>query len=167
MPRKLVPFALLLAVAVAGCVGDQQNSTPSVPVVSENSNEGQSAPQAGPNVKDVEPGEFITTVSGLKYRILRESDGPKPSAYDTVKCHYKGWLDDGTEFDSSYSRGEPATFGLSQVVKGWTEGLQLVGEGGKIELEIPYELGYGVQGRPPTIPPAATLHFEVELLEIQ
>lgn len=165
MTKQFVPLALLLSIGIVGCVGDQQ-SAPTVPVASEGDGQ-QTEPATGPNVRDVEPGEFITTVSGLKYRILRESDGKKPTAYDTVKCHYKGWLDDGTEFDSSYGRGQPATFPLSGVVKGWTEGLQLVGEGGKIELEIPYELGYGVNGRPPTIPPAATLHFEVELLEIQ
>jgi FKBP-type peptidyl-prolyl cis-trans isomerase FkpA len=112
--------------------------------------------------------EFTTTASGLKYRILRKSEGKKPTKADTVTVHYKGWLDDGTEFDSSYGRGEPATFPLGQVVPGWTEGLQLVGEGGEIELEIPSELGYGARGTPGgPIPPNATLHFTVELIRIR
>ena len=88
-----------------------------------------------------------------------------PTAADQVTVDYAGWLDDGTEFDSSYKRNSSATFGLSQVVAGWTEGLQLVGEGGMIELEIPSELGYGPSGRP-GIPPNATLHFKVELIKI-
>lgn len=111
------------------------------------------------------PTEFTTTDSGLKYRIMRKSDGQKPTASQAVKVHYRGWLDDGTEFDSSYSRGEPASFGLTAVVAGWTEGIPLVGEGGMIELEIPSDLGYGPRGRP-GIPPNATLHFTVELLEV-
>lgn len=110
---------------------------------------------------------FQTTKSGLKYRILKASDGRKPTATETVTCHYRGWLDNGNEFDSSYKRGQPASFPLSGVIKGWTEGLQLIGEGGKIELEIPYNLAYGEAGRPPIIPPKATLHFEVELIEIR
>ena len=111
--------------------------------------------------------EFTTTDSGLKYKILAEGGGKQPAATDTVVCHYKGWLDDGTEFDSSYKRGEPATFPLNRVIAGWTEGLQFVKEGGKIELEIPSEIGYGANGAPPVIPPNATLHFEVELIEVK
>ncbi len=113
------------------------------------------------------PTEFTTTKSGLKYRILRKSDGPKPDAGNQVTVHYAGWLDDETEFDSSYRRGKPTSFFLSQVVPGWTEGLQLIGQGGMIELEIPSFLGYGPSGKPGTIPPNATLHFKVELIEIQ
>jgi FKBP-type peptidyl-prolyl cis-trans isomerase len=87
-----------------------------------------------------------------------------------VKVHYRGWLMQGglaTEFDSSYQRGQPNTFGLNQVIKGWAEGLQLVGEGGMIELEIPPKLGYGARGAGQAIPPNATLHFVVELLDIE
>ncbi len=84
-----------------------------------------------------------------------------------MTVNYVGWLDDGSEFDSSYRRGEPATFPLSGVVPGWTEGLQLVNEGGMIELEIPSELSYGAAGAPGAIPPHATLHFKVELIEIK
>lgn len=110
---------------------------------------------------------FKTTDSGLKYRILRKGDKEaKPTATDRVTVHYKGWLDDETIFDSSYQRGDTIAFGLNQVVKGWTEGLQLVGKGGMIELIIPSELGYGARGGGP-IPPNATLHFLVELIEIE
>lgn len=109
---------------------------------------------------------FQTTSSGLKYRILREGKGRKPNKNSTVTCHYKGWLDNGKEFDSSYG-GNAATFPLGGVIKGWTEGLQLIQEGGMIELEIPSDLGYGPSGQPPVIPPNATLHFDVELLKVR
>jgi FKBP-type peptidyl-prolyl cis-trans isomerase len=126
------------------------------------------APKAiepGPVDKDA-PEEFTTTKSGLKYRIRRKSDGKKPTAADSVKVHYRGWFDDESVFDSSYQRGKPISFPLNGVIKGWTEGMQLVGEGGMIELEVPYALGYGANGRP-GIPPKSTLHFLVELLEVQ
>ncbi len=113
------------------------------------------------------PEEFTQTESGLKYRILRQADGPMPTVSDRVTVHYVGWLDDDTEFDSSYRRGEPATFALMEVVPGWTEGLQLVNQGGMIELEIPSYLGYGPGGMPGSIPPNATLHFKVELIDIR
>ena len=90
-----------------------------------------------------------------------------PKATDTVKVHYHGWLDGGKVFDSSYKRKSPISFPLDQVIKGWTEGMQLVGEGGMIELEIPSALGYGDNGIPGTIPGGATLHFLVELLKIE
>ncbi len=133
--------------------------------------------QAGPVDKQEEesPGkidatastEFTATESGLKYRILRKSEGKKPAARDQVTVHYKGWLDDGTIFDSSYRRAETISFGLNQVIAGWTEGMQLVGEGGMIELEIPYQLGYGERGTPGgPIPPRANLHFVVELFKV-
>lgn len=113
------------------------------------------------------PDELTPTPSGLYYRILRKSDGRKPTAQDRVLAHYQGTLDNGSQFDSSYSRGSPTEFGLNQVIKGWTEGLQLIGEGGMIELEIPYALGYGPGGKAPTIPALATLHFLVELKEVK
>lgn len=111
------------------------------------------------------PGPWQTQASGLRYRILRGSGGRKPIATDQVRVHYRGWLDDGTEFDSSYD-GNPISFGLNQVVAGWTEGMQQIGEGGMIELWIPARLGYGQQGSG-RVPPNATLHFVVELLSIQ
>ncbi len=123
-----------------------------------------SSRSVGPGAIDADaPTEFTTTESGLKYRILRKSDGQKPSASSRVTVDYSGWLDSGAIFDSSYSRRNPTTFGLSNVISGWTEGLQLVGEGGMIELEVPSELGYGKEGQPPAIPANATLHFKVEL----
>ena len=112
------------------------------------------------------PDELTPTATGLYYRILRKSDGRKPTASDSVVAHYKGWFDDGRQFDSSYDKGKPSSFEVSGVIKGWTEGLQLIGEGGMIELEIPYELGYGASGRGP-IPPKATLHFIIELKEVK
>lgn len=112
--------------------------------------------------------EFTKTDSGLKYRILRESKKAKPKKTDTVVAHYKGWLDSKTIFDSSYRKGKPIPFPLNGVIAGWTEGLQLIGEGGMIELEIPHELGYGDRGTPGgPIPPKAKLHFIVELVEIK
>lgn len=121
----------------------------------------------GPTDKDA-PKEFTKTPEGLKYRILRKSDGKKPNAKDTVTCHYRGWLDSGKEFDSSYKRGEPTSFPLDGVIKGWTLGVPLIGEGGMIELEIPGDLGYGPRGNPRGgIGPDATLHFIIELVKIK
>lgn len=120
----------------------------------------------GPEDEDA-PKEFTKTESGLKYRILRKTDGKKPKASDKVTVHYRGWLDNKKVFDSSYKRGEPITFPLNRVIKGWTEGMQLVGEGGMIELEIPSKLGYGKRGAGNVIPADATLHFLVELIEIK
>lgn len=106
-----------------------------------------------------------TTKSGLKYMRLREGNGKRPKVTDRVKVHYTGKLIDGTTFDSSVDRGEPITFALNQVIPGWTEGLQLMDEGSKYMLYIPYNLGYGEQAAG-SIPPGSTLVFEVELLEI-
>ena len=127
----------------------------------------KSAVKVEPGSVDADaPEEFTTTSSGLKYRIRRKTDGKKPTIKDSVEVHYKGWFDDGKQFDSSYDRGDSTSFPLSGVVKGWTEGMQLVGEGGMIELEVPYQLGYGEQGRS-GIPPKSTLHFLVELLKVK
>ena len=109
----------------------------------------------------------VTLPSGLQYKILTEGKGPKPTATDTVVCNYKGTLINGTEFDSSYKRGQPATFGVSQVIKGWTEALQLMPVGSKWQLFIPSDLAYGERGAGGEIGPDATLIFEVELLSIQ
>ena len=106
------------------------------------------------------------TNSGLQYQVITMGDGPKPSATDTVTVHYRGTLLNGTEFDSSYSRNQEATFGLNQVIPGWTEGLQLMPVGSKFKFFIPSSLAYGPNG-PPSIGPNATLVFEVELLGIQ
>lgn len=107
-----------------------------------------------------------TTASGLQYKILTPGTGKNPGPASSVTVHYTGKLVDGTVFDSSVQRGTPATFPLNQVIKGWTEGLQLIKEGGKAILYIPYDLGYGERGAGGQIPPFATLVFEVELLKV-
>ena len=109
---------------------------------------------------------IITLPSGLQYQVLQEGNGKKPSATDRVKCHYEGTLIDGTLFDSSIKRGQPAVFGVNQVIKGWVEALQLMSEGSKWKLFIPSELGYGAQQAGEMIPPHSTLIFEVELIEV-
>lgn len=121
---------------------------------------------AGEMSKDA-PKEFTATASGLKYRVLREGKGAKPKATNKVNVNYHGWLDNGKVFDSSYERREPISFPLNRVIPGWTEGMQLVGEGGMIELEIPAKLGYGDRGAGADIPGGATLHFLVELRKVE
>jgi FKBP-type peptidyl-prolyl cis-trans isomerase len=110
--------------------------------------------------------KILSTPTGLHYEVVQESTGAKPKPTDTVKVHYTGTLVNGTVFDSSVQRGTPAEFPLNGVIPGWTEGLQLVGVGGKLKLYIPSKLGYGEQGAGGSIPPNATLIFDVELLEI-
>ena len=109
---------------------------------------------------------IITLPSGLQYHVITEGNGKKPSATDKVKCHYEGTLIDGTLFDSSIKRGQPAVFGVNQVIRGWVEALQLMSEGSKWRLFIPAELGYGAQQAGEMIPPHSTLIFEVELIEV-
>ena len=108
----------------------------------------------------------ITTKSGLQYEVLTEGTGKSPKATDKVRCHYEGRLTNGSVFDSSYQRGEPADFGLNQVIAGWTEGVQLMKEGAKYRFHIPYLLGYGERGAGASIPPYATLVFDVELIKV-
>ena len=107
------------------------------------------------------------TESGLQYEVLEANIGQKPKATDKVRVHYEGTLIDGTVFDSSYKRGESITFGLNQVIKGWTEGLQLMSIGSKYKLYLPYQLAYGERGAGANIPPYAALIFTVELLGIE
>ena len=107
------------------------------------------------------------TPSGLLYKIVKDGKGKNPTATDRVKVHYHGTLTDGTVFDSSVERGEPISFGLNQVIKCWTEGMQKVKKGGKIKLWCPSDIAYGDRGSPPKIDPGATLVFEVELLDIE
>lgn len=107
-----------------------------------------------------------TTPSGLQYEVITEGTGRQPKATDTVRCHYHGTLIDGTVFDSSVERGEPCSFGLNQVIAGWTEGVQLMKEGAKYRFFIPFNLAYGERGAGASIPPYSALIFEVELLAI-
>lgn len=108
----------------------------------------------------------VVTASGLQYTVIKEGTGKQPKASDTVKCHYEGFLTNGTVFDSSIQRGEPASFPLNAVIKGWTEGLQLMKEGAKYRFFIPYNLAYGEAGAAGAIPPYAALIFDVELIEV-
>lgn len=109
----------------------------------------------------------VTTASGLQYMVLRQGSGPRPTANAQVRVHYEGRLLDGSVFDSSYERNDPATFGLGQVIAGWTEGLQLMPVGSKYRFWIPSELAYGRNGSPGGIPPNSTLVFDVELLQLR
>ena len=110
--------------------------------------------------------EVKMTKSGLMYKVVKEGTGRKPKATDKVYCHYEGTFPNGQVFDSSYKRGEPIEFGLNQVIKGWTEGLQLMSEGAKYELYLPYHLAYGETGTG-GIPPYSALKFVVELIEVR
>lgn len=108
----------------------------------------------------------VTLPSGLQYEVIKEGTGKKPAATDRVQCHYEGTLIDGTVFDSSIRRGEPAVFGVNQVIKGWVEALQLMGEGAKWRLYIPQEMAYGANGAGEMIPPYSALVFDVELIKV-
>ena len=110
--------------------------------------------------------EVTNTPSGLQYEVLKEGTGRQPKANDTVRCHYEGTLIDGTVFDSSYRRNQPAEFGLRQVIAGWTEGVQLMKEGSIFKFYIPYNLAYGERGAGADIPPYAALIFTVELIKV-
>ncbi len=124
-------------------------------------------PTGAGKIDESAPKAFTKTGSGLKYRVLRKGSGANPKATNSVRVNYHGWLENGKVFDSSYQRGEPISFPLNGVIPGWTEGMQLVGEGGMIELTIPPDLAYGARGAGAAVPPNATLHFLVELLKVQ
>ncbi|QDT55726.1 putative FKBP-type peptidyl-prolyl cis-trans isomerase [Caulifigura coniformis] len=179
--NRLAGLALIgLATSVAGCgtvdVAQAADEKPAAAAPKETGkNVADSAPEvAFPSLPkgagkmdDNAPKTFTTTESGLKYRVLRAGTDPKPTARQAVEVHYHGWLDNKKVFDSSYERGETISFGLNQVIPGWTEGMQKVGKGGMIELEIPAKLGYGSRGAGAAVPPNATLHFLVELKDIK
>ncbi|MBO4850475.1 MAG: FKBP-type peptidyl-prolyl cis-trans isomerase [Prevotella sp.] len=131
--------------------------------------QGKIARQAGEDYlrKNADNEGVVVLPSGLQYKVLNEGQGRKPKATDEVLCHYEGFLVDGTVFDSSYQRGEPASFRLNQVITGWTEGLQLMEEGAKYRFFIPYRLGYGENGAGTLIPPYSTLIFDVELIKVK
>jgi FKBP-type peptidyl-prolyl cis-trans isomerase FkpA len=155
MFRILLVFTFVLSIArIHVMAQDQEVPLPQMP------------PGAGKTDADA-PKTFTKTPSGLQYRILRKGSGQKPKPTQKVNVNYHGWLDNGKVFDSSYRRGEPISFGLNQVIPGWTEGMQHVGEGGMIELIIPANLAYGDRGAGADVPPKSTLHFLVELNKIQ
>ena len=135
---------------------------------SEQAKLGEAAKRAGEEYLEKNAARSGVTVlpSGLQYEVLREGTGRKPKSTDSVKCHYEGTLVDGTVFDSSRRRGEPAVFPLNGVIRGWTEGLQLMQEGAVYRFFIPYNLAYGENGAGASIPPYAALVFEVELIEV-
>jgi FKBP-type peptidyl-prolyl cis-trans isomerase FkpA len=150
------PLLFLLAVALVGCSSKSPES---------GAGASTGDPKAYLDKAAAQPGA-IRTESGLVYRELRAGSGGSPKASDTVTVNYRGTLVDGTEFDSSYKRNEPAQFPLSQVIPCWTEGVQKMKVGGKSELVCPASIAYGDRGSPPAVPGGATLIFEVELLRI-
>ena len=158
---KVLTFALSSALLLAACSSceSKKEAAPAKPIVT-------SATKAPASAAD--GSGAMTTASGLRYKVLASGSagGVSPTVADTVVVHYRGTLVDGTEFDSSYSRGQPATFGVGQVIRGWTEALQLMKPGDKWLIHIPYHLAYGMQGSPPKIPPFADLVFQVELLQV-
>ena len=167
--------ALALCMAFTGCSGNDQATeatqveNPPVPDYAGPKTPPPPAPVA-PKPAETKKGEEMTTDSGLKYVDKKEGSGKAAKTGDTVKVHYKGWLDDGKVFDSSRRPGrEPYSFtiGRSSVIQGWHKGLPGMKVGGVRELTIPSDLGYGPDGNEPVIPPNATLHFEIELLEIK
>ena len=130
---------------------------------------GKAAREAGENflAENAKREGVKVTETGLQYEVLTPALGIKPTPTDTVTCHYEGRLSDGTVFDSSYRRGEPASFPLQGVIRGWTEGLQLMSIGSKFRFFIPFDLAYGAQGAGGSIPPYAALIFDVELIGIE
>lgn len=129
---------------------------------------GKAARKAGEDflAENAKKDGVVVLKSGLQYTVLKEGEGKQPKATDKVRCHYEGTLIDGTVFDSSYKRGEPAVFGLNQVISGWTEGVQLMKEGAKYRFFIPFQLAYGERGAGASIPPYAALIFDVELIAV-
>ena len=152
--KWLIPAALLLALAVWLAFAGTNKLVAAV------------APAGDFLARNKERAGVTTTASGLQYEVLKEGAGEHPLASDTVAVHYEGKLTDGTVFDSSYQRGEPAIFRLDQVIPGWTEGVQLMKPGAKYRFVLPPELGYGTHGAGGVIPPNAVLQFDVELLAI-
>ena len=179
MKRSAFSSAAFAALCLAACDGHKsaaENTTPPAPANTAESAapnaDGSTAYSSGAAAKSSErppreENKTKTTASGLKYKVLKRGSGKvNPKATDTVEVHYHGTLEDGTVFDSSVERKQPATFPLNGVIPGWTEGVQLMREGDKFRFEIPPNLAYGEHSPSPQIPPNSTLIFEVELLKI-
>ncbi len=149
--------AASMTVVLAGCSQPDQESGDSGPATETAGSEAPAAEEAS---------KVVTTDSGLQYEVLASGEGATPKETDRVTVHYRGTLENGTEFDSSYKRGQPAVFPVNRVIRGWTEALQLMKEGDKWRLTIPSELAYGSRGAGASIPPNATLIFEVELIKV-
>lgn len=180
--KKLVAISVCCAALLVSCGGPPNEAdveAPPEPAATENAPETMPTepdaaapevavvpPPAAPKAMPSQPTGVQTTASGLKYEVLTMGTGPKPTLADRVTVHYRGELTDGKVFDSSYDRGQPATFPLGGVVQGWQEGLQLMPMGSTFRFEIPPDLGYGARGAGGVIPPNATLIFQVELLGI-
>ena len=165
-------LALVLAAAVfaVGCQKGEQTAQPAAPAEGETADMSGADPVVAAKALDtVTENEAVTAASGLQYIDVTEGDGATAKAGDTVDVHYTGWLVDGTKFDSSVDRGQPFTFllGAGAVIKGWDEGVAGMKIGGVRKLIAPPDLAYGASGRPPVIPPSATLIFEVELLGVR
>ncbi|MEO0447063.1 MAG: FKBP-type peptidyl-prolyl cis-trans isomerase [Verrucomicrobiota bacterium] len=159
LPKLGILFSLGASLSLLSCSSPSAPSSPSKPVQWEET--AQTVERPGPNSGSG------TTASGLQWEVLKPGTGNRPHRANVVVVHYHGTLMDGTVFDSSMERGEPATFGLNQVIAGWREGLQLMKEGAKFRFIIPPHLAYGSRGQPPSIGPNATLAFDVELIEIR
>jgi len=166
-----IAIACLLVLAVAACGPQMPTSQPmaSQPTATQATTQQPTAARATTDTTSTGEGNAVTTASGLKYIEIIKGDGPAPQTGEVVSVHYRGTLEDGTEFDNSYTRGQPIGFALGRgmVIPGWDEGIALMNVGGKAKLIIPPQLAYGDQGAGGVIPPNATLTFEVELLGVQ
>lgn len=166
-------FLLLVALLIGACASDDGAVSPTVkPADPAAIGGGSVTPGAvtpaapAPPAPTAAPQGVQKTYSGLQYEVLRPGTGARPSSYNRVKVHYHGYLPDGTVFDSSVQRGQPATFGLNQVIAGWREGIPLMQEGAKYRFTVPPHLAYGQRGMPPKIGPNQTLMFDVELIQV-
>lgn len=164
---KLTVILIISMFLIFGCEKENTQTEGSSEMSESTQQEEMMSSQSGP--AKVDEADYQTTDSGLKYAILKKSDGEKPQSGQTVAVHYSGWLPDGKNFDSSYKRNKPFEFmlGQGQVIRGWDEGISLLKKGEKAQLVIPPELGYGQRGIPGVIPANSTLIFDVELVDIK
>ncbi|NNE93679.1 MAG: FKBP-type peptidyl-prolyl cis-trans isomerase [Verrucomicrobiales bacterium] len=153
----MVAATALAAFFLSACGGKDEPVVPPTPAAT--------APNA-PAPPVVEQGKTYSTTTGMKYTVFKVGTGKRPRSFDRVRVHYHGTLQDGTVFDSSVRRGQPSEFPLNGVIPGWTEGVQLMQEGAKYRFVIPHYLAYGLEGKPGSIPPKATLTFDIELIEV-